>query len=447
MNTINYIKYSVLLLVTSISLSANATLKIQQWQTSAGSEVYFVENHDLPIMDISANFPAGSARDSKEKSGLAGLTKHMMTLGAAGMTDEDISNRLADVGAALGSEFDADRASFKLRTLTSKAEQTQALNIFNAILHKPDFPDAVLTREKARIISGLQESATQPESIANKAFMAALYGNHPYALDVSGEPETVAAIKQTDLKAFYNTYYTSKSAVIALIGDMTVMQAHEIADFISNGLPHTPIVQALSATTLPASANEQVIAHPASQSHILLGYSGIKRGDHDLFPLYVGNYILGGGGFVSRLTEEVREKRGLVYSVYSYFMPMSELGPFQIGLQTKREQAGEALKLVRETLNNFISGGVTEKELVAAKQNIIGGFPMRIDSNAKILDYLGVIGFYKLPLNYLDTYNAQVEKVTTKQIKESFARRIKSDKFVTVIVGGDVPKVTNSPTK
>lgn len=447
----NYTKHLSVLLVAiisfSISLSANATLKIQQWQTSEGSEVYFVENHDLPIVDISANFAAGSARDNKEKSGLAGITKYMMTLGAAGMTDEDISNKLADIGAALGGEFDADRASFKLRTLSSKNEQTQALNIFNAILHKPDFPDAVLTREKARIISGLQESATQPESISNKAFMTALYGNHPYAMDESGEPETVAAIKQEDLKAFYNTYYTSKGAVIALIGDMTVAQAHEIADRISNGLPHTPVVVALPAVTLPTSANEQVIAHPASQSHILLGYPGIKRGDPDLFPLYVGNYILGGGGFVSRLTEEVREKRGLVYSVYSYFMPMSELGPFQIGLQTKREQAGEALKLVRETLDKFIASGVTEKELEAAKQNITGGFPMRIDSNAKILDYLGVIGFYKLPLNYLDTFNAQVEKVTTQQIKEAFARRIKVDKFVTVIVGGDVPKTTNSATQ
>ncbi len=440
MNIKHHIKYTVLLLAAVTSLSANATLKIQQWQTSAGSEVYFVENHDLPIVDISANFAAGSARDSKEKSGLAGITKYMMTLGAAGMTDEDISNKLADVGAALGGEFDADRASFKLRTLSSTTEKTQALNIFNAILQKPDFPDAVLTREKARIISSLQESATQPESIANKAFMTALYGNHPYALDESGEPETVATIKQEDLKAFYNAYYTSKGAVIALIGDMTVAQAHEIADRISNGLPHTPALAELPAVTLPTTANEQIIAHPASQSHILLGYPGIKRGDPDLFPLYVGNYILGGGGFVSRLTEEVREKRGLVYSVYSYFMPMSQLGPFQIGLQTKREQAGEALKLVRETLDKFIAGGVTDKELEAAKQNIIGGFPMRIDSNAKILDYLGVIGFYKLPLNYLDTFNAQVAKVTTQQIKEAFARRIKVDKFVTIIVAGDVTK-------
>ncbi len=447
MNIKNYIKYTTLLLAVASSFTANATLKIQQWQTSAGSEVYFVENHDLPIIDISANFAAGSARDTKAKSGLAGITKYMMTLGAAGMSDEVISNKMADVGAILGGDFDADRASFKLRTLSSTAEQTQALNIFNDILHKPDFPDAVLTREKARIIAGIQESATQPESISNKAFMTALYGNHPYALDESGAPETVAIIKSEDLEDFYHTYYTSKGAVIALIGDMTVAQAHEIAERISSGLPHTSAVAQLPPVTLPTAANEQFIAHPASQSHILLGYPGVKRNDPDLFPLYVGNYILGGGGFVSRLTEEVREKRGLVYSVYSYFMPMSELGPFQIGLQTKRDQAGEALKLVRKTLDKFIAGGVTEKELEAAKQNIIGGFPMRIDSNAKILDYLSVIGFYKLPLNYLDTYNAQVERVTAAQIKEAFARRIKTDKLVTIVVASDIPSTPSAASK
>ncbi|MDP3677965.1 MAG: pitrilysin family protein, partial [Methylotenera sp.] len=217
-------------------------------------------------------------------------------------------------------------------------------------------------------------------------------------------------------------------------------QANAIAEKVTSGLPKAELAQPIAAVTPPTQATEQRIAHPASQSHILLGYTGIKRGDPDLFPLYVGNYILGGGGFVSRLTEEVREKRGLVYSVYSYFMPMAALGPFQIGLQTKKDQAEDALKLVRETLNNFIKKGVTEKELKAAKDNIIGGFPMRIDSNGKILDYLAMIGFYKLPLSYLDDYNEKVASVTTAQIKDAFNRRLKPENFVTVIVGAPEAK-------
>lgn len=439
MNLNKMIKLIVMMAVL-LSFNAEAAVKIQQWQTASGAEVYFVENHDLPIIDVSIQFSAGSARDTAQKSGLAGITRYMMTLGAAGMTDEKIAQKMADVGAILGGDFDADRAGFKLRTLSSAKEKNQALEVFTRILQEPDFPDAVLVREKSRIIAGLQEAATQPESISSKAFMRALYPAHPYSLDDSGEVESVGKIAREDLIAFYQCYYGAKGAVIAMIGDMTRDEAARIAERLTSGLPKADLVAPLPAVTLPAAPKEERIAHPASQSHILLGYPGIKRGDPDLFPLYVGNYVLGGGGFVSRLTEEVREKRGLVYSVYSYFMPMAELGPFQIGLQTKKEQAEDALKLVKETLQKFIQDGITEDELKAAKANIIGGFPMRIDSNSKILDYLAVIGFYKLPLNYLDEYNRNVEKVTVAQIKEAFARRLKLENFVTVIVGDPAAK-------
>jgi zinc protease len=417
------------------ALSAQAAVNIQHWQTSSGAEVYFVENHDLPIVDLSVNFAAGSARDTAEKSGLAGITRYMMTLGAAGMNDEVIANKLADIGAVLGGEFDGDRAALKLRTLSSEREQKQALDVFGKILQKPDFPASVLAREKARIISGLEESATQPEGMVNKAFMTALYGSHPYSLDESGEIATVAKLSVADLQAFYQQYYRANGAVIAMMGDLSRAQAEAIAESMASGLPKGPANPAIAQVTYPKASVTQRIAHPASQSHILLGYPGIKRGDPDLFPLYLGNYVLGGGGFVSRLTEEVREKRGLVYSVYSYFMPMAEVGTFQIGLQTKKEQADEALKIVRATLADFLAKGVTDAELKAAKANVIGGFPMRIDSNSKILDYLAVIGFYKLPLNYLDEYNSKVAAVTAAQIKDAFNRHLKPENFVTVIVG------------
>ncbi len=417
------------------ALSAQAAVNIQHWQTSSGADVYFVENHDLPIVDLSINFAAGSARDTAEKSGLAGITRYMMTLGAAGMSDDVIANKLADIGAVLGGEFDGDRAALKLRTLSSEREQKQALDVFGKILQKPDFPASVLAREKARIISGLEESATQPEGMVNKAFMTALYGSHPYSLDESGEIATVAKLSVADLQAFYQQYYRANGAVIAMMGDLSRAQAEAIAESMASGLPKGPANPAIAQVTYPNAPVTQRIAHPASQSHILLGYPGIKRGDPDLFPLYLGNYVLGGGGFVSRLTEEVREKRGLVYSVYSYFMPMAEVGTFQIGLQTKKEQADEALKIVRATLADFLAKGVTDAELKAAKANVIGGFPMRIDSNSKILDYLAVIGFYKLPLNYLDEYNSKVAAVTAAQIKDAFNRRLKPENFVTVIVG------------
>jgi zinc protease len=251
------------------------------------------------------------------------------------------------------------------------------------------------------------------------------------------EPETVEKITRDDLVAFHRSHYTRSNAVVAIIGDVSRAQAEQIAQQLTVALPQAAAQPALPPVPLPGAASETRIAHPAAQSHILLGYPGVKRGDPDYFPLYVGNYILGGGGFVSRLTEEVREKRGLAYSVYSYFAPMREAGPFQVGLQTKREQTAQALSVVRDVLGRFIQDGPTAKELKAAKDNLIGGFPLRIDSNAKILDYLAVIGFYQLPLTYLDDFNKQVGKVTTAQIRDAFKRRIKPENMVTVIVGGD----------
>lgn len=419
-----------------VSWSANAAVNIQHWQTSAGSEVYFVENHDLPIVDMSTSFYAGSARDSKEKAGVASLTRYMLSLGADALTETQIAQQMADIGAQLGGEFDVDRASLKLRTLSQSNELGKALDIYRRILQKPDFPADVLAREKTRIIAGLQEAETQPESIASRAFMRALYVEHPYAYTSDQQPASVNRISREDLVQFYQNHYGAQGAVLAIIGDLTRAQAEAIAEQISQGLPKVTQPAPLPVVSPLMKASETRIAHPASQSHILIGAPGVKRGDPDFFPLYVGNYILGGGGFVSRLTEEVREKRGLVYSVYSYFMPMGQLGPFQLGLQTKKEQTNEALAVVRETLKTFIDKGVTAKELQAAKQNLIGGFPLRLDSNSKILDYLSIIGFYKLPLTYLADFNQRVASVTESQIHDAFKRRVNPDQLATVIVGG-----------
>jgi zinc protease len=368
---------------------------------------------------------------------VAALTQGLLSLGAGGLSDDQISNRFADLGAQLGGDFDADRAGLKLRTLSSERERTGSLQLFATLLQQPDFSTVVLEREKARVIAGLREAATQPESISSKAFGKALYGNHPYAMGEMVEPETVEKIGRDDLIAFHHSHYTRGNAVIAIIGDITRVQAVQIAEQMTANLPNGTAQSVIPPVPLLAAAVEKRIPHPAAQSHILLGYPGMKRGDPDYYALYVGNYVLGGGGFVSRLTEEVREKRGLAYSVYSYFLPLRQEGPFQIGLQTKREQTDQALALVRQTLKKFIQDGPTAKELQAAKDNIIGGFPLRIDSNGKILDYLAVIGFYQLPLTYLDDFNKQIDKVTTAQIKDAFKRRIDPDKMVTVIVGDD----------
>jgi zinc protease len=293
----------------------------------------------------------------------------------------------------------------------------------------------VLAREKTRLIAGLKEDETKPEKIAEKAFSKAVFGTHPYGLPSSGEVTTVENIQRADIEAFYRTHYFAKTAVVAIMGDVTRAEAEAIAQNLTAQLPQGVEVAQIAPVVMQIKASEQRIVHPATQSHILMGAPGLARKDPDYFPLYVGNHILGGGGFVSRLMHEIREKRGLAYSVYSYFIPMKLPGAYQIGLQTKKNQADEALQLVDATLHEFIDKGVTKKELQASKQNIIGGFPLRIDSNKKIVDYLSVIGFYELPLTYLDDFVGNVDKVTIAQIRAAFERRVNPDAMATVIVG------------
>lgn len=437
---LTWIAAALFLLAT---VEAHAILPIQHWQTTSGARVYFVENRGLPMFDLSVEFPAGAGYDTRDKSGAASMTSQMLRLGAGGMSENEIARRLADVGAQLSPRFDTDRAGLALRTLSSATERRQALDVFVRILQRPEFPGTVLEREKVRLIGALKEADTKPETIAALTFYRLAYGQHPYALRSSGEVDTVSRLERQDLVDFYRSHYVAQRAVVAIIGDLSREEAAAIAEEATAGLPRSAGAElSLPAVTDLAAGSMRIIAHPASQSHILIGAPGIRRGDPDYFPLFVGNYILGGGGFASRLIEEVRQKRGLAYSTYSYFSPLQRRGPFLIGVQTKREQAREALAVVEKTLRDFIADGPAETELTAAKQNIIGGFPLRIDSNRKIHEYLALIGFYRLPLTYLDDFIKNVERVTVADVKSAFARHVNPDKLVTVVVGADKTSVS-----
>lgn len=423
-----------------------AILPIEQWQTSTGAKVLFVANRDLPMLDVSVDFPAGSGYDSKQKAGVAAMTNGLLRLGADGLGEDDIARRFADVGAALGGRFDTDRAGLSLRTLSDPQQRVPALDLLARILRAPEFPAAVLNREKARQIGALKEADLKPDSQAGRIFYQLTFREHPYALRSVGEVDTVGAMTRDDLLAFYRRHYVAERAVVAIMGDVSRAEAGAIAEQLTRGLQRAGNETAVLPQVAPlANAVTRVVAHPAAQSHILIGAPGIRRSDPDYFPLFVGNHILGGGGFVSRINEEVRQKRGLAYSAYSYFSPQQVPGPFVIGMQTRRDQAEEALAVTRKTLREFVSNGATEKELLAAKQNIVGGFPMRIDSNRKIHEYLAVIGFYNMPINYLDDFIANVERVTVADIKAAFTKHVDPDKLVTVVVGADKDQTVTGP--
>ena len=427
-------------LLAAAAAPAWAILPIQHWQTASGARVYFVENRDLPMLDVSVEFPAGAGYDTSAKAGVAAMTNRLLTMGAAGLTEDDIAQRMADVGAQYGGRFDTDRAGLALRTLSSSRERREALDIMARLLAGPVFPQPVLEREKVRLIGALKEADTRPDTIASRTFYQLVYRDHPYALRGSGEPETVEKLTRDELAAFHQRHYAASYAVVSMIGDVSRAEAEAIAEQLTRGLPRSGSAepQLPPVTGLP-DGTTRMIGHPATQAHILIGAPGIRRNDPDYFPLFVGNHVLGGGGFVSRITDEVRQKRGLAYSAYSYFSPLLREGPFVVGMQTQRDQAGEALEVARRTLREFIAAGPTEAELKAAKQNIIGGFPLRIDSNRKIHEYLALIGFYRLPLTYLEDFVKNVERVTVADIRGAFQRRVHPDRQVTVVVGPEKP--------
>jgi zinc protease len=428
-----------LALCVACSIS-HAALNIQSWTLANGARVLFVENHTIPILDVSVDFDAGGRRDPAGKSGTAALTLAMLARGLheangpkgpePALTEAEISNNFADTAAQRGGRFDSDRAGLTLRTLVTERET--AIPLLARLIAQPAFPAELLARDKARTIAGIKESLTRPEAIAERAFARLLYGTHPYALQPT--VESTEAITRDDLLAFHATHYVANHAVLAMIGDITQEQARQIAQQLTERLPQGAALPDLPPVPILKSEEER-IPHPASQAHILIGMPAYARHDPDHFALTVGNYILGGGGFVSRLTQQVRVKRGLTYGISSYFSPMEQAGPFQIDMQTQKAQTDQALKVVRDTLADFLRGGPTALEVKAAKDNLIGGFPLRIDSNRKILENIAAIGFYKLPLDYLDTWSANIAKVSAAEIKAAFNRKVQMDKLSTVIVG------------
>jgi zinc protease len=425
-------------LLVAFCVRAGAALPIQHWTTSAGAQVYFVESRSLPILDVSVEFPAGSSRDTPATSGVANLTLRTMRMGASNLSEEDISSRLADVAAQLGTTFDVDRAGYTLRVLSEPSAREPALAVLAQILARPAFDASVVERETARVVAGVREAEMKPDQVAARSLAHMVYRDHPYGLRTTGEVASLQRLGPADLHAFHARFYAAPRAVVAIIGDVSREDAARIAEALTGALPAAAgdagPPPALAPLTLAA---EQAVEHPAAQAHILLGAPGMRRLDPDYFPLWVGNYILGGGGFNSRFTREVREKRGLSYSVYSHFTPFRQAGLFTIGLQTRRDQADAALHVVRSTLREFVAEGPTADELEGAKQHIIGGFALRTDSNRKILDYLAVIGFYGLPLDWLEQFPQRVADVTLEQVRDAFQRRIDPGRLATVVVGAE----------
>ena len=421
---------------------ALAGIPIQRWVQSGGAEVYLAESPGIPMLDLQIDFDAGSRRDPPDKAGLASVMAGMVSKGvqAQGTQPALGENDLSDAWADLGASFDAgaagDRLTFSLRTLTYPDLLTKAFALAARELAAPAFPEAVWLRERQRLGAALREAETKPATVAGRAYSLAVYGQHPYGQQMT--EATLARISVADMQAAYRAGVAACRAKVSLVGAVTRAQADVLVSTLLAGLPvgncaPRPAVAEVLPLTQPS---EQRIAFESAQAHVFIGQPGFRRDDPDFFALTVGNYILGGGGFASRLSEEVRQKRGLSYSVYSYFMPGLHAGAFTLGLQTRPDQAAQAVQVSRDVVARYVTEGPGEEELKAAKDNLIGGFALRIDSNRKLLDNIANIAWNGLPLDYLDTWTQQVARLSVADVRAAMARKLQPARMVTVIVGG-----------
>ncbi len=422
-----------LLVFTQTAWSA---AKIEHWQTQHGSRVYFVQTEGLPLVDIQVSFDAGSARDGQQ-FGIASLTSAMLDAGAGEWSADEIAQRFESVGAQFDSRASIDMAGLSLRSLTDKPLFEKAINTLETVLAAPAFNEQDFQRKKSRTLAALKHREESPAALASMAFYKALYREHPYAHPSSGMIEGVAGLSAADLRKFYGKYYVAANAMVIIVGDVNRAQAGQIAEQLLGGLKVGEKPLPVPEISAPLKGNRQHIDFPSTQTHVLAGLPGSHRKDKDYFPLYVGNHILGGSGLVSKLFKEVREKRGLAYSAYSYFSPLFRPGPFTMGLQTRNDQTEQALTVMKDTLREFVENGPKQAELTAAKKNITGGFVMRFDTNKKLARYVNMIGFYQLPLDYLDVFQKRVEAVTVADIQDAFRRRVIPDRLQIITVGGD----------
>jgi len=419
-----------LLLVTN----AQAKLDIQYWTTPEGAKVFFAQTKGLPILDVALNFDAAASRDGGQ-FGLASLTNGLLGTATQYHNEEQIINAFESVGSQFSTSSLKDMSIVSLRTLTRQPILKKSLDTFTEVITQPSFEQKYLTRERRQTLRSIEASKQSPASIASLAFDKAVFANHPYAHPKIGTEKSINQISLQDLKQHYDKFYVAKNLTIALVGDITKVKAKQIARQISHGLnvgkkaKNNPVITALK------SSQKIHIEFPSKQTHLLIGQSGVNRSHPDYYPLYLGNHIFGGSGLTSILSDEIREKKGLAYSAYSYFTKMKSNGFFMMRMQTKNDQAFEAKNIALQTLKNFRNNAIDTQKLQDGKDNIIGGFALETASNANILTYLSIIGFYDLPLDYLSGFTDKIKDISAQDIQNAYARLVDMDKLIILSVG------------
>jgi len=433
---------SACILCIGLFSKAYAILPIEQLDSHKGAKAYLVQTKALPMVDIEVSIDAGDRYDPAGKSGLADMAAGLMNYGVKGnkglLTEAQIADEIADLGANIGLSVGGERAILRIRSLSRQDLRDRAVQLAAAMLSSPTYDSKIVEREKQRTITSLLEAETKPEYILDRRFKKSVYGSYPLA--DSPTVKSVASVNTNDLKQSHQQFYRGDRMIVSIVGDVDRMQANEIVRTLlrqipQSGQPIAELPELERSPVEPLAQREIQIPFDTQQAHIVMGMTAVARSNPDYFPLLVGNYVLGGGGFVSRLMSEVREKRGLAYSVSSYFIPGKENGIFQAGLQTKSDQASLALEVMSSTIAQFIADGPTQTEITAAKANLVNGYPLRIDNNRKLLDNVSSIAWNDLPLDTMDIWTKQVEAVSLEQVKVAFQKYLAMNRMKIVVLG------------
>lgn len=430
---------------TSLTMSSTGAVtadkyadRIQQVVSPNGIKAWLVEDHSIPLMAMQFAFNGGSTQDPEGKEGLANFLTAMLDEGAGDISSKEFQAQLDEL--AIRMDFDATRDAFDGNLQTLTRNRTKAIELLKLALNKPRFGKDAMERMRGQLLTGLKFAAKDPNKIATRTWFKTAYGDHPYARPLKGTPASLKSITAEDLETYRRKNFAKDTLKIGVVGDITASELAVMLDEVFGDFSEKADLKVIPEVTKLNGPSRQVIIMDNPQSVAQFGHQGIKREDKDFIPAYVLNYILGGGGFASRLMEEVREKRGLAYSVYSYLYPLDHGALFMGGVATKNDALEKSLEVITNEFTRLAENGPTEKELENAKRYLTGSYPLRFDTSSKIASQLLWIQMDNLGLDYIDTRNKKIDDVTHEQIKAVAKRLIHPDKLIITIVGNPTGK-------
>ncbi|MBI2962664.1 MAG: insulinase family protein [Deltaproteobacteria bacterium] len=425
--------FATLSLAAPARSRAGATPPVERSVLASGMRLLVIRQPHLPMVVVSALVDAGSRFDPAGKEGLASLTADLLTEGTEKRTAAAIHDAVDFLGAKLGAAAGDDYASLSLTVL--KKDLEAGFDLFSDVLLHPRFPKGEFARKREEALAGLEAEEQNPGAVAERVFRKTLYGGGPYRADPGGWKETVAKLTIADVKAFYQAAYQPQRAILVASGDVTMEEMTELADRRLGAWKGQRAEVKATQPSPPPRAGVIRVERELTQANLVWGHQGTTRDNPDWYALQVMNYILGGGGFSSRMMSSIRIEAGLAYSVFSYFVPGKFPGSFQVVLQTKNATTAEALRRLREEVERMRAKPVSDEELASAKRYLTGSFPLRFDSNAEMVGFYSQVEFYGLGLDYPDRYASLVDAVTQDDIQRVAKTYLRPEDAILVIVG------------